>query len=178
MAHALQLQEITQELLDQAISEWEQQLAEHDDVNPARSRGALARCKDILDGHHDLQYCYAYVGPTGSIDGLVLLSHACPNSAKPWLKVLELTLAPAFVDSDNPAPLDDLIQMAGTVVSEVFELSSDKHKSESVKIYGDSIMDVRIWKSVAQKLRRNSEVQMPFDATSHGRWLVLTRNGR
>ncbi len=171
------LKPITEELLKQTQEEWERQLSEYD-VNPARCRGALARVKDILKGHHDLQYSYACIGQTGLVDGLVLLSHACPKSANPWLKVLELTLAPAFINSDNPAPLDDLIQIAGTVVAEVFELTADKHKSESVKIYGDSIMDVRIWKAVAQNLQSSSNVQMPFDASSHGRWLVLSRNGR
>ncbi len=170
------LQIIDKGLIAEIEKNWEEQLAEYD-VNPARCRGAIARAKEILSGGDSQQYVYAYVyiGTTGSFDGLALLSHALPKSTSPWLKVLELTLAPGFINVDNPAPLDELIKIAASVVTEVFELTSDRHKSSSVKIYGDSVMDVRIWKSVAQKLQGN--VNMPFDTSSHGRWLVLERNG-
>jgi len=168
------LQIIDKDLIAKIEKSWEDQLAKYD-VNPARCRGAIARTKEILNGGHNQQYAYVYIGTTGSLDGLVLLSHALPKSTSPWLKVLELTLAPGFINVDNPAPLDDLMKIAASVVTEVFELTSDIHKSSSVKIYGDSVMDVRIWKSVAQKLQGN--VNMPFDTSSHGRWLVLERNG-
>ncbi|MDQ6993637.1 MAG: hypothetical protein Q9M31_09180 [Mariprofundus sp.] len=155
--------------------QWLEELDEVQTVNPARCLGAIARAKDIVSDADSDQYAYTYVGSDGMYAGIVLLSHACANSERAWLKMLELTLAPTFADHNNPPPLKSLFRIGGAVLTEVFSLSSDILKSDSVKIYGDSIMDARIWREIADPEKLPDDIELPFDVSAHGSWLVLKR---
>ncbi|MDQ6988647.1 MAG: hypothetical protein Q9M19_02100 [Mariprofundaceae bacterium] len=166
------LKEIDARTLAAIEIEWLEQL-EVIDINPARCLGALSRATKVINGDHNNQFAYVHVSVSGSFNGIVLMSHALPKSNAPWLKVLELTLAPTLVDEQHPTAISELTKIGSSVIDEVFTLSIDKHKSESVKIYGDSIMDVRMWREAITKLK--DAVGMPYVATSHGRWLVLEK---
>ncbi len=169
----MKLEKIDASKLEVIEKQWLDQLDELPMVNPARCLGALSRAYTI--SANDASDQYVYVSRSGTYDGIVLLSHACPKSDRPWLKMLELTLAPSFADINNPPLLKDLFEIGGTVLTEVFSLSSDILKSESVKIYGDSIMEARIWRQIADPANLPDDVDLPFDVSAHGAWLVLTK---
>jgi len=172
----MQLEKIDNDKLETIGIQWMGLLEALPMINPARYLGAISRARNtLLDGGRD-QHAYAYVGTGGTYDGIVLLSHACPKSDRSWLKMLELTLAPNFADPNNPPPLKDLFEIGGVVLTEVFELSSDILRSKSVKIYGDSIMEARIWREIANPSILPENTKLPFDVSSHGAWLVLKRH--
>jgi len=150
---------------------WEEELCQLEAVHPARCRGALARAKDIAlkTNNSSNHYAYAVISKQKYL-AIVFLSHVCPNSNNPRLKMLELTLCPSYANESSPCELEELIEIGAFVLSDVYALSEETHKSDQIKIYGDSLMDARVWKSIAHKIDDSS---MPFEVSSHGKWLVL-----
>lgn len=169
------LQLMTQELLENLKEDWQFQL-ESLDINPARFLGAIARAAAFVAGDYDKnQYAYAFI-QNEKVDALLLLSHACPQSDRSWLKVLEITLSPTLVDNEAPVSADTLIKMFAHIVMDVAEMTDNEHPSNKIKIYSDSIMDIRMLTALAENLQ--DEDFIPFHSSSHRGWLILEKKGR
>jgi len=85
--------------------------------------------------------------------------------------MLELTLSPRYAADQPLSSVDRLIDIGACVLADLYDLSSDEHKSDTIKIYGDSLMDARIWRSIAKNI---DTATVPFEISSHGQWLVLS----
>jgi len=168
----MKLVKIDNQVLSIIESQWDKDLDEFDAVHPARCRGAIARAKDCLDTKADHNvHPYAVIDSSEGYEAIILLSHAMPNTHKAWLKMLELTLRPRYAADGMACDLDNLIDIGACVIADLYDLSSDEHKSDKIKIYGDSLMDARIWRAVAKRI---DAATVPFELSHHGQWLVLS----
>ena len=123
-------------------------------------------------------HCYFLVKNGNRFASSVLeVSHALPNSDKPWLKLLNITLCPSL---QPPYKAVEALKEAFSVlvhsITHVVELIFHEHPSKELKIYGRTPEMVSLFEGVVS----SGILDTPLDALQlsiriESKWLVLSR---
>lgn len=126
-------------------------------------------------------HCYFLVETGSNIaSSLLEFSHAKPKSARPWLKMLRLTLAPplsvSLVDPSDIEMLKKTFLVVASSVTHAIELIFHTHPSSMLKIYAKDQEMLGFFRSMVT----NGTIDPLLDAIElkarlESRWLVLEK---
>lgn len=171
---------VNKDLADRTRSKWSEQIA-------ARSSGILiTHYERILDwadkfvtgkGDKDC-FIYGLVCNDGSKHACAILeiSHALPNSRKPWLKVLSVYLEPDLDVGDQDSVKSDILGrisgILGYSLVESLKLTVKAHPSNTLKVYARSDFAKGFFEALAAEVMRSDEIP-GLRLSVQGRWLVF-----
>lgn len=172
-----EIQKFTQELLDATRDEWCKQAKQVEgDVLLTHYVRMMDWVQKVLDGECD-NYIYAYALVRESSPDIACaildISHALPNSDKPWLKVLNICIEPEL---DAAVSLgENMIVMGGIVAASIVEslgLTFEDHPSTQLKVHAVNPLTVEFLEGVTSV---NIDDKMGLKVTTHGGWLVIDK---
>ena len=104
---------------------------------------------------------------------LVNVTHARPKSTSPWLKVLAIYVEPHLDVSTSEPNIEKLAWIAATAITGTIGLSYDEMPADEVKIWANVPMTKEFLTAVSTALFEGR-----LEVSSHGNWLVVTKNKR
>jgi len=111
---------------------------------------------------------------------LLEVNHAMPNSNKPWLKLLSISLRPSLVlDVNEGANEEALKKVFVVLVSSIVhatELIFHQHPSRELKIYGRTPEMMSLFKGIVSAGALDAVLEsIGLSARVESKWLVLAR---
>ena len=138
MSHAFEFRRIESAQAQATVLAWQEQLERFEDlINPAYYRmifdWVLKVTSDKRD-HDNYAYGLFKVGDDPLVAHAILdITHARKRSNAPWLKLLSLHVSPEY-DAESEMRAFELGKITVQSIVETFELTFDRHPSDSLKI--------------------------------------------
>lgn len=127
-------------------------------------------------------HCYFLVRKGQKVaSSLLEISHAMPNSEKPWLKLLNITLSPKILplnggEKNIALVLKEAFEVLASSASHAIELIFHEHPSVELKIYGRTPEMWGLFTGIISSGILDSVLE-PFGLTPRleGKWLVFAK---
>lgn len=174
-----------QEIWDKSLEAWKEQACELGDEgvflaqDVERTLNWLRQQADKEKNSHGY-----FLVPSGEkiASSVVEFSHAMPQSKKPWLKLLNIWLAPKFLPTDNgeeEIDIEGLKEVLGVLAASIMfavKLTYDELPSAELKIFGRTSHMRQLFTNVILA----SEIEGAFDkaglkARIEGKWLCIAK---
>ncbi|MBF0584885.1 MAG: hypothetical protein HQL80_11725 [Magnetococcales bacterium] len=157
------------------VAAWREQVEKFGDiVNPSYYRMIFDWVlKTASNGGDPGSYAYGLFKPGGQpseAQALLAITHAGEKSDAPWLKLLSLYVSPEY-DAESETRVVELGQITVQAIIESFELTFDKHPSDSLKICSaGSTLDRGFLRGLSAQLNDRG-----IRARMSGNWLICER---
>lgn len=147
------------------------------------SRDAVSRLHTLRaqTENHDHIHCYFLLkNGCDSASAILEVSHACATSAKPWLKLLNITLRPSLLPKENwsAKEMKQAFEVVVYCITHSIRLIFNEHPSQELKIYGRTQEMINLFEGIVSTGQLDTVLEaIGLSVKIEGRWLVLFKNG-
>lgn len=166
---------LNKDLLDSTKQAWEEQIKSSiGDIYQQHYERILDWALRLIEGDTNSDTHMYALFPEAEENvacALLELSHARPSSDSPWLKVLNITVAPKYDVQNDHHIISDLASIAARAVTESLGLTFEQYPSRQLKVYASTPLTLAFLEGVSATMAGN----IGINVTTHGNWLVIDK---